>query len=163
MLLKTRKRLLAAWSLTTVLTACALVAWQFLIPPDPIDLLAASSRVMPSPRDAPAPRRLTIEGFEAVWETKLRRPLVEEQPPAKSPKTPAKVATRRPPIKLLGTVIEEGRSMALLQSPREGAIVVAVGGALGDTPDAPRLVSVDQDQAKLQYRDETVTIQLERE
>lgn len=77
------------------------------------------------------------------WVTQLQRPLFDPPPP------PKPVAPPPPPlrIELVGTVISGDRYTAMIQTPREGTKLVAVGQVVEDA----EILTIEQDRVTVRY------------
>lgn len=103
----------------------------------------------------------TFADFEPYLDRQLRRPLVDP-PPATT--TPAASPTRPAPqlqIRLVGTILEAGRSMAMLTTPAGSIEVRGIGETVGEPPADAEVLDIGLNKAVLRYRGQSVTLELE--
>lgn len=129
-----------------------------------------------SPLDVPEPTRLpvavddskesgssgptipSLSSFEPLWS------LPTDRPPASAPK-PNPVASSTTvapvlPIRLVGTIIETGKSMGMFANATGIVEIRAVGEKIGEEPMSAKLLSVSVDSAELQYQGKKVVLKL---
>lgn len=146
------------WAAAVVLAgAAALVAaWAIRAPHDrraaaEVDDVARAVR-----QRSPEPQSLPLSAFEAVWDLKLQEPLF---PSASAAKT---AAFQPPPpplgLKLIGTIIEPGRSLAMLSAANEKAELKCVGEEYGGA----EILVIEQDRVMARYNGRSVTLELQQ-
>jgi len=105
----------------------------------------------------------SIESFAKFWKHDFRRPLYDPPPP------PPKVVTPPPPqplpVKLIGTIREEGRSLAILEPVRgRGAThLLGVGEKLQVPGGEIEILQVGAETVRLRYLDDDRTLKIEGE
>lgn len=96
---------------------------------------------------------VSLSELQQVCAIELRRPLYDPptpEQPAASPEAPT--ATTRPlPVRLVGTVIEAGHSMAMLQKSDGSIVLGAVDQSIEDAGSQITVISVQHDRVTVQY------------
>jgi hypothetical protein len=153
---------LSAFAVTAAgLAALVLVSGYFA----PYD---AGAPAAPGPATAAAARPAGQAGavpalaeFEKLWDIDLRRPLVD--PP---PAVAAAAAIARPPagvapvgLKLAGTVVEPGHSVAVFVNAAGRSELKSVGDKAG----AAEVVDIQSDRVTLRYGGAPVTLKVQKE
>lgn len=113
-------------------------------PPSPpaTERIAASSERDQGPT-GPVVDELTIAPSPALLRRRYRRPLFDKPPEVATAKP--KTTTIRPiNVQVVGVIIEEDRSYAVVVGPRQGHVLVAVGQSVPGQADV-RLASVTRD------------------
>lgn len=100
-----------------------------------------------------------LSWFEPIWAMNLRRPLYDQPQPVTSVARPVKKAPPPLPIRLAGTVVEPGRSVAMF---------ITAGGKIelkgeGDTVGEAEVLSIGQDGATVRYRGKRIELTLDQE
>lgn len=70
---------------------------------------------------------ISLEAFERLWDRNLRRPLYDPPPAEPAPPPPPPRPPAPPPLTLVGTVVEDHRSRALLAASDGRVRLLAVG------------------------------------
>lgn len=160
MSLKLARRLL---QLTCLLTAVAipLVVHAFLTRPfrssDEADTSSRTSKPIKQLSTSPPWNHPASTEFQKVATKKLRRPLFDAPPP-----TPA--AKKRPAplaLKLIGSIIEPGNSMVILQSPDKKTHFKAKGDRLTVGSSEVEIVEIAENQATLRRGEESIVLNVE--
>jgi hypothetical protein len=151
-----RVRLLL-WSSAALLGAgaAAIVAWGL---GDPPGVVAAGAGAVARPATAPAGSAdPPLEAFEEVWDGELGQPLVPTARPAAA--AVAAVAAPPPvPVKLLGTAVEPGRSMAALAGPDGRPQWRQVGESVAGA----QVLRIDPDQVTVRHGGVAVTLRVQK-
>jgi hypothetical protein len=151
---------LLLWATTAFFAAgaCLAVAWAALGPYD--DSSAADLR--PVPRRVAGPPGFTdppIAAFAKVWDGPLGRPL---SPPRATPVVPSArpvtAAAVPPAVKLIGTVVEDGYSMAIFAQPDGKVEWKRVGEASGGA----EVLRIEADRVMVRHNGEPVVLRVER-
>jgi hypothetical protein len=111
--------LCGALALAVVVTGAGLVAWPL---EGPGDGTAASPTAGGNPITGTTRERLSLSAYACLWEKDLQRPLYDPAPAVAKPKPPPV-----PGVTLVGTVIEEGFTYALLKTKAGQVKMVSVG------------------------------------
>jgi type II secretory pathway component PulC len=98
----------------------------------------------------------------------LRHPLTDPPPPKPRPVAPRVVAPApQPPPKLqltlVGTIIESGKSLAIIADSQGAFDVKGVGESLELSPAGVSVQRIDSEQVELQYQGKTSTVKLDRD
>ncbi len=98
----------------------------------------------------------------------LRHPLTDPPPPKPRPVAPRVVApVLQPPptlqLTLVGTIIESGKSLAIIADSSGDFDVKGVGESLELSPAGVSVKRIDSEQVELQYRGKTSTVKLDRD
>lgn len=160
MLLRQCRRLVTALSLVLwALAACALV-WG-VVPPDVIEPMIAPAATNHSKNHSTrmSVPRPELAQFEPFWDRPLRSPLfdppvVVETPPPPPPPPPLT-------IRLVGTVVEPGRALAILVNAAGKIEMKAVGQTTGDPAQPAEILAVERDHVSVRYAGETRELALE--
>ena len=142
--------------------ATLVVLWGLLAPYDAAEDTSpgaaprTSAPVRPSARAGGTP---TLAEFEEVWDVDLRRPLVDPAP-AVTASSVIRAAQAAAPIglKLAGTVVEPGHSMAVFVTPAGKSELKAVGDKAGNA----EVVDIQSDRVTLRYNGSPVTLKVEK-
>jgi hypothetical protein len=141
-----------------VLAAAAAVAWAIAWPyAGP----AVDARAHAKPGPAIVVATLTdpaLSDFAKVWDINLQRPLIDHPAPAVA--APAAPIVARPPVgvKLIGTVIEPGHSVAIFIRTDGKTEVKAVGESVaGD-----QVLEIKPESATLRHGTDSVVLQREK-
>lgn len=143
MTLRTQRRLLWTASgllaLAVVCSGAGLVAWPIEGANDggAADHAAGTVSATDSPRDRPP-----LSAYAVVWQKDLQRPLYDPAPPVAQEKPPPK-----PEVTLVGTVIEQGFTYALLKT-KAGQVKMA---SPGDTVDGAEVLGIAPDSATVRF------------
>ena len=123
---------LLLWLATAAFAAGTLVvaAWAVFAPyAEPVAPGLQVRAGVPAPAVAPDP---PLAAFEEVWDADLGGPLVPPPPPRAAPLTQPAVATAPPPpMRLIGTIVEPGYSVAVFAGPDGRVEQRAVGEKAG--------------------------------
>jgi hypothetical protein len=138
-----RTRLLIRGAATVLLLSSAtLIAWAFQSPvavDDQADLMAAKRVASKKTKLVGSP---PLKDFAKVWKTELRRPLYDPPPLPKEDKKDSRKKRRREAVpdagglRLVGTMLEDGRSMAIFTDATGKVDFKAVGETLDLSPGA---------------------------
>lgn len=152
----------AAWLLSAA--GAAVIGWGIFTPYD-AGVAAApagdgTSRRSPAP--ATRPSFPPLEEFEAAWAVNLRGPL-RDVPAAPSPASAALtglVATpvAPPAFKLAGTVVEPGRSVAMLQTAEGRVELKSVGERMGTA----EILEIAIDRVVVRHNGQPLTLKLDK-
>lgn len=152
----------AAWLLGAA--GAAAIGWGVLAPYDvgvaPAPAGGGTSRRGPAP--ATRPSLPPLEEFEAAWAVNLRRPL-RDAPAALSPALAGATRQTAPPapppsFKLAGTVVEPGRSVALLQTTEGRVELKSVGERMG----AAEILEIAIDRVVIRHNGQPHTLKLDK-
>ncbi len=134
--------------------AVAIMAWALLAPYDQQSVLREAGQVGATSPPMASPR-LPLSSFAAVWELDLRRPLVDKPVNARVPP-----ATPPAPLdlQLTGTIIEQGRSLAVFAG-RDGKVELK---GVGEAFRGGEVLLIEQDRVKIRYKGELVTLTLKK-
>ena len=158
MTLRRKRLLLRAAASTLVLTAaclCATAWWPVTTTSDasadPSEGVAAT---VDSETSHPA-----IAADEALWKRQLRRPLFDPPPPP----PPEVVKAELPPIRarLLGTILEQGNSQAMLFLPSGAVEFRTIGQSLGADDGEAMVVEISAANVKVKRGEELTTLSVE--
>lgn len=114
---------------------------------------AADARTGPGTPELPS-----LEEFEAVWDVRLRQPLFEPPPKPAPPVAGAGTAAPAIGIRLAGTVLESGRSIAVLLMPGGKLEIRRVGDRAGDV----EILAIEADRIVVRQKGRDVTLRLEQ-
>lgn len=147
------------WAAAAALAGAAALAaaWALWAPHDPRTDASAADVARPVARPKVAAPALPLASFEAIWDLKLQEPLFPSAPGNKS------VASKPPPppplgFKLLGTIIEPGRSLAMLATAGGKAELRGVGEEYGGA----KILEIEQDRVTARYNGRPVTLELQQ-
>jgi hypothetical protein len=144
--------------------AVGVLVWSLFWPIEKSPVTVSQPVTQSASRKVQRPVLPTLKQFEPFWKRQMRRPLFD--PPPNTP-VASSATVQKPPsslgVRLLGTVTEPGRSVAMLMTTRGTIEIKAVGERLGDMPDGAEVVSVNTDRAVLRYHGETISLELESE
>jgi hypothetical protein len=140
------------WSATAVFAAgaVAVMAWAVLAPL-PVTPAAGAPRDRARMSGDGRSALPAIESFEAVWQVRLRRPLVDGEPELAAGAVPTPASGTAPPLTLVGTI---GTSLAMLRTPSAQVEVRGVGEQLLGA----EVVAVRPAQVDLRYNGQVVTL-----
>ena len=155
-----KRQLLRLLALGLTAAAVALVVREFVVPPgstvDPTanrNTPAGETQVVDSDTAAELP-------FQEVWEKQLQQVLFDPPPP------PPKVVEKPPPpplnVKLFGTTIDEGGSVAIIQDRQQNLFFRKLGE--GVTPSMPDAIieEILPEAIKVRQEDQITTVNLEQ-
>lgn len=153
---------LLLWSAAAVMSlgAAAAVVAAFVLP---LDVPAPAARATAGPAKASsAPQAVaSLDAYKAVWDLKLRRPLVDAAPVVPVV-TPAQVATNRiiarPAVRLAGTVVDGSRPRGLFVTGNGKVELRAAGEKVAGAD----VVQVDDKGATLSSAGQTFRLAIER-
>ena len=151
--LRQTKRLLWATAACAGAIALTLLIATWLMPyslPEAGFADATQRRVAANKHDP----RLAIDDFALLWSLDLHRPLYDPPPPE------VKTVKFVPPplkVKLVGTVIEEPESQAMVLDGRGDVVFLRIG----DTVDNARIVSISDRDVVLHYYDQQITLSMD--
>ena len=94
--------------------------------------------------------------YSAIYQADLRAPLFDA-PPVQMP--PASAPAVVVPVRLLGTIVEEGFSYAMLR----GAGGESRTASIGETVDGVEILSIAASSATVRYSGQTMTLKVEAE
>ena len=159
MTLRGKKRVLVLLSLGCWALTAAVVLWgtRESLLPQPVVRSSSEShsktRKSSAAKSAPA---LAESAFEAHWERPLRRPLYDPPPPV----PPPVVKEPLPPLqaKLLATMVEPGKTMAMLQLPGGQVVFRKVGEVVGPEPGNPTIAEIQPGAVTVTRGDETTKL-----
>ncbi len=134
--------------------AVAIMAWALFAPYDQQSVLREAGQVGAASRPT-ASSRLPLSSFAAVWELDLRRPLVDK--PVMARVSPA-TAPAPLDLQLAGTIIEQGRSLAVFAG-RDGKVELK---AVGEVFRGREVLRIEQDRVNVRYNGEQVTLTLKK-
>ncbi len=100
-----------------------------------------------------------LSSFQSVWGLDLRRPLYDQPAaPVAAARRPA--VKRGPPlrVKLAGTVVEPGRSMAMFIT-KAGKVELK---AIGERVDGAEVLDITQENVSMRYSGRTVDLKLQK-
>ncbi len=105
---------------------------------------------------------------DAALKLILRRPLVDPPPPTPQPIQPRPTvpASAPPPtlqLTLVGTIIESGKSLAIIADASGAFDVKGVGESLELTPAGVSVKRIESEQVELQFAGKTSTVKLDRD
>ena len=121
------------------------------------DDVAVSHRVRAAGKTASTPLP-DLAGLERVSQKPLQRALFDPPPPA-----PVIAHAPPPPqVRLLGTIIEPGRSLAVLGEPGGKTALRSAGQFVANTGNTVVVVRVETDQVVLKHLDREITVPLEQ-
>lgn len=158
--MNTRQSRLALWGVSTVLGTATVVLllagwlWPYDLPQITTGMSADTSAGRSSSDPAALP---ALSTFEPIWRLNLQRPLYDA-PPSAVAKQSATPKPRSLNIKLAGTVVEPGKSMALFTTST-GKMELK---GIGDDIDGARLLDIVLDRVSVQYRGKTIDLVLEK-
>jgi len=113
---------------------------------------AAGTTAVESPRPE-------LVAFEPYWERPLRRPLFDPPPVVETPPAPPPP----PPLnlRLVGTILEPGRAVAVLANAAGKIEMKAVGQSTGDPGQPAEILEVHRERVVVRYAGETRELLLE--
>jgi len=154
------RTLLWALSITLSLASLSAVSWAVWWP-----YHASLPQSTPATREKSASDdpglsfgRPTLSQFEGLWDKRLRRPLYDPPPP-----TPKVAEVKKLPplqIKLLGTIIEPGKSQAMLATPRGTVELKRVGDTIDSEQPPAELVTIERDRVVLKRQGDLITLEI---
>jgi len=103
----------------------------------------------------------SLQQFQQVWRKPLRRPLFDPPPAATAARTSTPPPQAPLRIKLLGTVLEPGQSMAMFAVPPGTITIKRVGEAIGEAPNQAEIMDIQTDRAVLRCQGQTMTVEIE--
>ncbi len=155
MTLRIQKRLLWTLSAVLVLAVAATGGALFLRPVERFDAAAKTDPASGGGLQPDDPNEnLPLSAYAVIYEADLQRPLYDPGPVAAKPAPPPK-----PTITLVGTVIEEGFTYALLKT-RAGQVKMA---SVGQTVDGAEVVGIAADSATIRFAGRTHVLTMQKE
>ena len=154
--------LIRAASATLLIGAIAALAWAFTRPPTALDYRTApAARAKPSSAPLASP---ALDELAAVWDRRLQGPLVdavaamprEEVLPDAVPEEPAEQAG----MALVGTMREEGRSVAIFLNPTGGVELKQAGETIELPAGSMRIERIESGEVTLTGAGESLTLRL---
>lgn len=148
------------WAGAVALVGAAVLAavWAVWAPRDARADAGTADVARPMARSSAATRALPLSSFEAVWDLKLQEPLFASAPrnlPAAS--NPAAAAAPLA-LKLLGTIVEPGRSLAMLSTASGKPELRGVGEEI----DGAQILQIEQDRVTARHNGRPVTLELQQ-
>ena len=139
----------AVLALALVATGAGLAAW-------PLERLGSdnSGSVNRSPDAAAERDRLPLSAYAVIWNKNLQRPLYDPKPAVVAEKPPPK-----PTMTVVGTVIEEGFTYALLKT-QGGQVKMA---RVGQTVDGAEVLVVTADSVTVRFAGQEYVLKVEKE
>lgn len=104
-----------------------------------------------------------LEDFEPFLEKRLRTRAPKAEPPPERRSVTATRAAQSLDIALLGTILEQGRSKAILVGPDGEIELKGVGDSLDITPAGVEVKEIQFASVTLLYRGQTVKLEVESE
>lgn len=160
MTLRAVRRFLWSCILLSGMGAALALAWTLFWP---LDVVTPPPVEQPDGREQEAATAhepgITLQDFANHWNRTLRGPL-EDPPPPK----PVQREIRRPtppPVKLIGTMIEEGAPHALLQTGPSDLQVLRIGDTLDGKVRGAEVVSITVEEVVLRYGGTEFSIRIE--
>ena len=144
--------------------ALLVLVWGFLAPyeagneaPSPAARSNPAATARPGPVAAEAP---ALSEFEKLWDVDLRRPLVDPAPAVPAASVIRAAAPVVPiGLKLAGTVVEPGHSVAVFVNPAGRSELKGVGDKAGPA----EVMDIQTDHVTLRYNGSPVTLRVEKE
>jgi hypothetical protein len=137
-------------------------------PPRPLDLQAAGAPA----RQAEAPHSaagddvastIDLRELRRLCAMDLRRPLFDPPPPAAAESEPQPEPRIPMSVRLVGTIIEPGRSIAMLQK-HDGSITLCAEGRTVDDRGGPvKVIAVKENEVTVEYAGRSHTLQMPAE
>lgn len=165
--------LIKSMSLLLMAAASGVLWWGWQSPTGKgTEAQAKSSQTNETP-EAVNTRGVAIADFSSVWDRPLRGPLYDPPPatpkPVAKPKpvvrTPPKPKTPPPPkldIRLVGTILESGHSMAIAADATGKVDVKSSGQVLDLEPVGVRIEEIAADTVTVSYNGQTSTLKLSK-
>lgn len=157
-----RRVRLGCWLLGgAAIIAAAAVVYTTIAEPESIQPSVAAASVTTRPvgkSGAIASAEPTLAAMQAAAAIDLRRPLVDAAPialPAATVAEPVSAPVTLP-ITLVGTILESGRSFAIVTTPAGATELKAVGDMTGDA----KVVHIDADAVTFELQGQTVVVTL---
>jgi hypothetical protein len=150
------------------LSGLAVFAAALAVPLDPgapgPDVQGAADGAAAAPAEAPAQATpdaagASLEDLARVCGMDLRRPLYD------APSPPPAAGAAAPPaapmaVRLVGTIVEPGHSMAVFQKPDGSFELCAQGESVADAGGAVAVTAINQDKVTVQYLGQTQELAL---
>jgi len=132
------------------------IVWGLCSPYGVVDTHAPPSTRMGDFAEGPRTHRPVLATFGSVWNLNLRRPLYDQ--PARvaakpTPKTPAL------PARLVGTVIEPGRSVAMFITKAGKIELLGIGETVGNM----EVLAITHESATVRHASRTIELTVEQE
>lgn len=125
--------------------------------PEPSRPAATREAKPPATASAAVP---TLDEFARVWQKPLRRPIFD--PPPTAPPIATSEPKRAPlNIKLLGTAIEPGESLAMIATPPNTLEVRGLGDTIGEGANQLEVVEIMPDRVVLRRQSERLVLEIE--
>lgn len=103
---------------------------------------------------------LPANQLKVLAKIQLHRPLYDPPPPP-PPKPPPPPPKPRPGFRVIGVVLEAGRSMAMVTTRRNEILFLRAGQSIPDEFVDARIERIEPNAVVVQFGDETITRQLE--
>lgn len=163
----TQRRFLTGAAGGLLVGTAAAIGWSLsgIDTPSPLSDVGQQGRVQPA-----TPAIVKSQSFEQRMAARpLRAPLYDPPPapvPTKEQPVPAAPPQPQLDLTLVGTIIEENRSIAILSDASGQFDVKGIGESLELTPPGVTVESIESEQVTLQFQDgesvESVVVQLDR-
>ena len=154
MTLRTQRRLLWGLNAALALGVVACAAGLFLVPVERFDAEGATTSVGVAGVPAAPGEALPLSAYAVIHARNLQRPLYDPKPVVTKPPPPPK-----PTVTLVGTVIEEGFTYALLKT-KAGQVKMA---SVGQTVDGAEVVGIAADSATIRFVGRTHVLTMQKE
>jgi len=160
MLLRGRRRLLSVSALAMFLCAAGSLVWGLWLPAVvEAPSWAATAPTLARQATAVSASRPALEHFAAWWDRPLRPPLFDPPPVVETPPAPPPP----PPlaVRLVGTILEPGRPVAILVNAAGKIEMKSIGQTAGDPAQPAEILEVHRERVVVRYAGERRELTLE--